>query len=67
MPGKQVWQQRSFAATCLGMSCLRAEVDHGLGDFLVLQNLGHRCDLYSSPEPGKSMCLISKEISVWCV
>lgn len=39
MPGKQVCPERS-PATCLGMSCLQAEVDHGLGDFLHCQTWG---------------------------
>lgn len=66
MPGKQVCQERSFT-TCLGMSCLQAKVDLGLGGFPVLPNMGHRGNLYSSPKPGKSRCLIYKEISVRCV
>lgn len=37
------------------------------GGFLVLPNLGHRGNLYSSPKAGKSRCLIYKEISVRCV
>lgn len=60
MPGKQV------CPDCLGMSCLRAEVDHALGDFLCCQTWDTG-NLYISPEPGKSRCFIYKEISVRCV
>lgn len=37
------------------------------GGFSVLPNLGHRGNLYSSPEPGESGCLMYKEISDRCV